>query len=154
MLGFTLEGGRIMGLPGPAYMQWDMAALREKGYSVVVSLECERLNTFEIEEAGFEHRTICVEDFASPTFEQIDEFVDFVNSKLAAGKKVLVHCFAGRGRTGTMLAAYLIHRGMRSEAAIREVRERAHEAYGSVRGVIEPGQEETLRQWEDRLRGF
>lgn len=154
MLGFTLEGGRIMGLPGPSYMQWDLPSLRARGFSVVVSLQCERINTLEIEEAGFEHRKICVEDFASPTFEQIDEFVDFVSSQLGAGKKVLVHCFAGRGRTGTMLAAFLIQGGMHSDAAIREVRQRAFAAYGSIRGVIEPGQEETLRQYERRLRGF
>jgi atypical dual specificity phosphatase len=154
MLGFTLDGGRIMGLPGPSYMQWDMDALRAKGFSVVMSLECERLNALEIEEAGFELRKICVEDFASPTFDQIDEFVDFVESKVAANQKVLVHCYAGRGRTGTMLAAYLIHGGMRSDSAIREIRERAYAAYGTVRGVIEPGQEETLRLYEQRLRGL
>lgn len=154
MLGFTLDGERIMGLPGPTYMQWDMDELRAKGFSVVVSLECERLNALEIQEAGFELRKICVEDFGSPTFDQIDEFIEFVESKLAANQKVLVHCFAGRGRTGTMLAAYLIHAGMRSDAAIREIRERAQAAYGTVRGVIEPGQEETLREYERRLQGF
>jgi atypical dual specificity phosphatase len=154
LLGFTLDDGRIMGLPGPAYLQWDMPALRRMGFSAVVSLECDRLNALDIEEAGFEHRRICIEDFGSPTFDQIDEFVDYVNAKVAAGAKVLVHCFAGRGRTGTMLAAYLIHRGMVADAAIRDVRERAYATYGSVRGVIEPGQEETLRQYEHRLRGF
>ena len=52
-----------------------------------------------------------------------------------------------------MLAAYLIQSGMSSDTAIREIRARAAEAYGSVRGVIEPEQEETLRQYEHRSRG-
>src|SRR5574340_1296257 len=141
MMLYTVEGGRIAGLPGPAYMEWDFARLRRMGYSVVVSLDCSRLNTFEIEDAGFEHRKICVEDFASPTFDQVDEFVGFVDRKLAEGKKILVHCYAGRGRTGTMLAAYLIHRGMSADAAIREIREKAQRAYGTLVGVIEPEQE-------------
>lgn len=146
MFYYTLDGGRLAGLPGPAYMEWDFAHLRKLGYSVVVSLECDRLNTLEIEEAGFEHKKICVEDFTPPTADQIDEFLSFVDARLAEGKRVLVHCYAGRGRTGTMLAAYLIHRGMSADAAIREIRERAAEAYGTTRGVIEPEQEETLRQ--------
>ena len=153
MLYYTIDGGRLAGLPGPAYMEWDFARLRKMGYSVVVSLECDRLNTFEIEDAGFEHKKICVEDFSAPTFDQIDEFLAFVDAKLADGKKVLVHCYAGRGRTGTMLAAHLIRRGMSPEAAIREIRERAGAVYGTVRGVIEPEQEEILHQYARRLAG-
>src|SRR5205807_10277481 len=75
MFYYTLDGGRLAGLPGPAFMSWDFARLRKLGYTVVVSLECDRLNTFEIEEAGFEHKKICVEDFAPPTLDQVDEFV-------------------------------------------------------------------------------
>src|SRR5207302_3588444 len=78
---YTIDGGRLAGLPGPAFMEWDFARLRKMGFGVVVSLECDRLNTFEIEDAGFEHKKICVEDFASPTFDQIDEFVAFVRSE-------------------------------------------------------------------------
>jgi len=152
MLYYTIDGGRLAGLPGPAYMEWDFARLRKMGYSVVVSLECDRLNTFEIEDAGFEHKRICVQDFTAPSFDQIDEFLEFVEARIAQGKKVLVHCYAGRGRTGTMLAAWLVHRGMSAEAAVREIRDRAEAAYHSLRGVIEPEQEETLYRYERRLR--
>jgi hypothetical protein len=52
-----------------------------------------------------------------------------------------------------MLAAFLIHRGVSSEAAIREIRERAGKAYGTIRGVIEPEQEELLHQYSRSIRG-
>src|SRR5438128_10609040 len=111
MLYYTIDGGRLAGLPGPAYIEWDFARLRKMGYSVVVSLECDRLNTFEIQDAGFEHKKICVEDFTAPTLDQVDDFVAFVASKIAEGKTVLAHCYAIAGRTSTMLAPSLIRQG-------------------------------------------
>src|SRR5438445_11392523 len=73
MLYYTIDAGRLAGLPGPAYMGWDFARLRKMGYSVVVSLECDRLNTFEIEDAGFGHQRICVEAFTARTREQVSD---------------------------------------------------------------------------------
>src|SRR5207247_2834947 len=100
MFYYTVDAGRLAGLPGPAYMAWDFARLRKMGYSVVVSLACDHLNTFELEDAGFAHKKICVEDFTAPTLDKVDEFGAFVHSKIAAGKNVLVNRCAARRRTG------------------------------------------------------
>lgn len=44
----------------------------------------------------------------------------------AAGEKVAVHCSAGAGRTGLVLAAFLVaHKGLSAEQAVREVRDAA-----------------------------
>ncbi len=154
---YTIEDGKIGGRPGPMKIPWNLQALAADGWTVLVSFECELLepdHVKEIRALGLEHRLICVVDFTAPTIDQLFEFNEFVDAKLAEGRKVLAHCYAGRGRTGAMLAAYLIHRGMSSDAAIREIRERAAHAYGSTRGVIEPEQEETLHQYARRRTGL
>ena len=48
----------------------------------------------------------------------------FIDESRRAGTATLVHCLAGLGRTGTVLAAYLIHTGVcdSAEAAKQRVR--------------------------------
>ena len=48
--------------------------------------------------------------------------MEFVDRQFARGCAVGVHCMAGRGRTGTMIACYLVSQGMSAEDAIAEVR--------------------------------
>ena len=54
---------------------------------------------------------------------------------------VAVHCLAGRGRTGTVLAAYFVHRGLSAREAIQKVRD------------LRPGSIEVPEQ-EDAIRAF
>ncbi|HCA46062.1 MAG TPA: protein-tyrosine-phosphatase, partial [Armatimonadetes bacterium] len=53
-----------------------------------------------------------------------------------------VHCMAGLGRTGTMIACYLVSQGMPAEEAIAEVR-RARP--GSIQTEQ---QEQAVRRWQ------
>ena len=98
-------------------------SLKEHGIGVIVSLTMERLDPDLLAEWGFELRHIPIRDFAPPTQDQIDEFVAIVDDARESGKAVMAHCYAGMGRTGTMLAAYLVSAGADPVDAIAAVRE-------------------------------
>ena len=149
---YTIEGGRVAGRPGPTRIPWDLAALKGAGFSIIVSFECDRLDPAEIRAAGFEHRMVCIDDFTAPTIDQMVEFNEYVDQKLGEGKKVLTHCYAGRGRTGTMLASRLIWRGASVQDAVAEVRHKIYETQGTLAGAIEPVQLEALHHFARFVR--
>ncbi len=57
-------------------------------------------------------------DFVHPTLESIEKGVEFIDREIAKGGKVYVHCKAGRGRSATVVACWLMkHKGMTAEQA-------------------------------------
>ena len=149
---YTIEDGRVGGRPGPMRAPWDLAALKRDGWTAIVSFECNHLDPAEIRAAGFEHKLLCVEDFTAPTIDQMVEFNEFVDRIVRDGGKVLAHCYAGRGRTGTFLASRLIWHGAPVEQAVRAVRAKILESQATLAGAIEPVQVEALHHFADSLR--
>ena len=63
-----------------------------------------------------------LEDMEAPSQEQLDRVVSAMSRALDSKMPVAVHCGAGLGRTGVVLAAYLVTQGMTAQAAIGRVR--------------------------------
>ena len=60
------------------------------------------------QEAGIEQLRIPTIDFTPPSLAHVEQAVQFMDEQIAAGKKVYVHCKAGRGRSATPLRAALL----------------------------------------------
>ena len=122
----------------------NLRTLERAGVGAVVSLVEQAARP---EPAALRYLHLPVRDMTVPAPEQVDRFLDFVDAAEEDGLAAAVHCRAGLGRTGTMLACYLVSRGHPAEDAIERVRSRRP---GSVET---PGQEEAVRACARRLAG-
>jgi atypical dual specificity phosphatase len=90
---------------------------------------------------------LSVEDFGAPSIEEIDSTVDYIQRQIDNRKPVMVHCAAGKGRTGTILAAYLLkNENLTAEQAIKKIRNLRP---GSIQSNI---QEMTISIYENYLK--
>jgi atypical dual specificity phosphatase len=97
-----------------------------------------------------DYKFVYVKDYGVPSLEVLDNIVDYINIKITKEEKPLVvHCAAGKGRTGTILAAYLLKQdNISSQDAIKKIRSLRP---GSIQSKI---QEEILHEYETFLKGI
>lgn len=112
----------------------DLRALADRGIAVLLNLHEEAHDADRLARCGLTEVHVPVRDFTAPAPEQIGAGVAAIRGAVEQGRAIAVHCGAGLGRTGTMLACYLVSTGMSADAAIERVR------------AIRPGSIETERQ--------
>lgn len=114
-----LKPGLLGGAPRPS----DYAGLRRVGTGLLVSLTAEwRPDRGEIGRHGMRSLYVPIPDFQPPTPLQAMQVCAASSAFTRRGAAVVFHCHAGKGRTGTMLAAMLIWAGQTAEEAIAETR--------------------------------
>ncbi|MDB6022886.1 MAG: hypothetical protein JWQ04_2743 [Pedosphaera sp.] len=100
----------------------DLTLVHHAGIRAVVSLLNHPNDLPIFQSAGFEFKCLPIHDGHPPAIGQAQEFVRFVDSCRLRNLPVLVFCVGGIGRTGTMIACYLIHIGKTADEAVAYIR--------------------------------
>ena len=94
-------------------MDIDLDVLREQGIDAIVNLCGEFCDLHEIQmDSGFDVYYFPIADECAPDVAAMERAFEWLDNTIAAGRKVLVHCRFGVGRTGTFVTAYLMKNGL------------------------------------------
>mgnify|MGYP001442967407 FL=1 len=117
----------------------------KQGVKSIVTIREEPLDESWIKDVNYLH--ILSNDMGVPEFDDLVYAVDFIHRRITSNEPVMVHCLAGMGRTGVILACYLVkHQKMSAGEATEKVRE---ERPGSIQSYP---QEEIIFRFSKSLQ--
>ena len=101
----------------------DLDKIREEGIEAIVNLCAEYCDLHEIEEnSGFDVYYFPIPDENAPDMGELEKALDWLDTMIKSGKKALVHCRFGVGRTGTFVTAYLMRKGCDMKGASKQMK--------------------------------
>ena len=119
--------------------------IKQEGVKSIVTIREEPLEDEWIKDINYLH--VHSNDMGIPEFNDLVFAIDFIHRKIQDNKPVMVHCLAGLGRTGTILACYLIkYENMSADDAVEKVRRERH---GSIQSF---SQEEIIHKFQIFVR--
>ena len=100
---------KVAGMAEPWFEKLDrtLELLKALGIGSILTLTEDDLYGKHYAAAGFLHHHEPINDCEAPSKKGMDRAISFINSSLKKGHGVAVHCLEGRGRTGTVLCAWL-----------------------------------------------
>lgn len=116
--------GRLAGTPWPGVvhdMDADLKALSLRRHHADHA-DGEGFPQEALARNGLRNFHLPVYDHEPPTVAQMQMLLARMSAALRRGEVLAVHCLAGLGRTGTVLAAWLVREGLTAEEALRRVR--------------------------------
>lgn len=131
-----------MGEPWISKIERTFQLLKEEGIGAILTLTEDDLYGRYYSESGFIRHHEPIDDYEAPCTEGMNRALEFIDSCLEKNIGVVVHCAEGRGRTGTVLGAWLAkEESLSPEEAIRRLYElRIHTA-------LSPAQREFLYEY-------
>jgi len=120
-----LEVGRIAGSPLPGVVNdihIDLKALKRMGITMLITLTERDLPTDILQQHGLKNLHLPIYDHETPTLAQIQMLLRRMELLIESGEVLAVHCLAGKGRTGIVLACWWVREGLTAAEALRRVR--------------------------------
>jgi len=116
----------------------------KQGVRSVITMTENALPESWIENVNYLH--VPTQDLTAPDVDKIDTAVDFIHKAINSKEAVLVHCAAGMGRAGTILACYLMkYQNYTAKDAVEKLR---NERPGSIQSEI---QEMAVHMYEKHI---
>ena len=101
----------------------ELETIKAKGIDAIVNLCAEFSDLHDIEaSSGFEVYYLPIWDEDIPKMEDMEKALAWLDEAIYLGKKVLVHCRHGVGRTGTFVTSYMIRKGLTLKAASKKLK--------------------------------
>jgi atypical dual specificity phosphatase len=100
----------------------DLLWLRKQGIELLISLTEDPLRRDWVEDASMLVFHEPIVDMEAPTQDQIDRCISAISRAHQREMGVAVHCGAGMGRTGVILACYFVNKGLSASNALARAR--------------------------------